>query len=70
MLYLHIETLQERSGPTIMIIDQQRHILMIKTTHASERWLACDKKHNYTKKRAKTQLTRTKKLIGSTWRAR
>jgi len=46
MLYLHIETSQERSGPTIMITDQQRLILMIKTSHASGRWLTCERKQN------------------------
>jgi len=46
MLYLHIETSQERSGSTIMITGQQRLVLMIKTRHASERWLTCERKHN------------------------
>jgi len=41
MLYLHIETSQEPSEPTIMITDQQRLILMIKMSHASGRELAC-----------------------------
>ena len=47
-----------------MITDKQRLILMIKTSHASERGLACNGKQKKTKKRAKTQLTRTEKLIG------
>jgi len=46
MLYLHIETSQERLGHTVMITDQQRIILMIKTMHESERGLTYDKKHN------------------------
>jgi len=37
MLYLNIETSQERSRHTVMIIDQHRLILMIKTSHASWR---------------------------------
>jgi len=45
MFYLHIETSQEQSGHTIMITDQQRLILINKTTHASERGLACNKKN-------------------------
>jgi len=53
-----------------MITDKQRLILMIKTSHASERGLACNGKQKKTKKRAKTQLTRTEKLIGLIWRAR
>jgi len=64
MLYLHIETSQERSGHTVMITDQQRLILMIKTLHASERGLVCNGKQKKTKKRAETQLTRIEKLIG------
>jgi len=64
MLYLHIETSQERSGHTVMITDQQRLILMIKTSHASGRGLACNRKQKRLKKRAETQLTRTEKLIG------
>jgi len=44
MLYLHIETSQERSGHTIMITDQQRLILVIKMSHASEKGLACNTK--------------------------
>jgi len=46
-----------------MITDQQRLILMIKMSHASGRELATKNKKK-TKKRAKTQLTRTEKLIG------
>jgi len=34
-----------------MITDQQTLILVIKTTHASRRWLTCERKLNYTKKR-------------------
>jgi len=52
MLYLHIETSQERSGHTVMITDQQRLILMIKTSHASERRLACNRKQKKTKKKS------------------
>jgi len=44
MLYLHIETSQERSGHTIMITDQQRLILINKMTHASSRVLTCNRK--------------------------
>jgi len=44
MLYLHIETSQEQSGHTVMITDQQRLILMIKTSHASGRGPACNRK--------------------------
>jgi len=51
-----------------MITDQQRLILMIKTSHANGRGLACNRKR--LKKRAETQLTRTEKLIGPIWRAR
>ena len=69
-LYLHIETSQERSGHTVMITDQQRLRLIIKTSHASGRGLACNRKQKKTKKRAETQLTRTEKLIGPIWRAR
>jgi len=47
-----------------MIIDQQRLILMIKTSHANGRGLACNRKQKKTKKIAETQLTRTEKLIG------
>jgi len=47
-----------------MITDQQRLILMIKMSHASGRELVCNKKPKKTKKRAETQLTQTKKLIG------
>jgi len=47
-----------------MIIDQQILILMIKTSHASERELAYNRKQKKTKRRAETQLTRTEKLIG------
>jgi len=43
MLYLHIGTSQERSGYSI-ITDQQILILIIETTHASGRWLTCNKK--------------------------
>jgi len=53
-----------------MITDQQRLILMIKMSHASGRGLACNRKQKKTKKRAKTQLTRTEKLIGPISRAR
>jgi len=69
MLYLPIETSQDRSGHTVMITDQHKLILMIKTSHASGRGLACNKKQKKTKKRAETQLTRTEKLIGPIWRA-
>jgi len=62
MLYLHIEISKERSGHTIMITDQQRLILVIKTSHASGRGLACNRKQKKTKK--ETQHTRTEKLIG------
>jgi len=51
MLYLHIETSQERSGHTIMITNQQRLILINKTTHASGRGLHATEK---TKKTAGT----------------
>jgi len=44
ILYLHIETSQERSGHTIMITYQQRLIPINKMTHASGRGLTCDKK--------------------------
>jgi len=44
MFYLHIETSQGQSGHTVMITDQQRLILMIKTSHASGKGLACNKK--------------------------
>jgi len=44
MFYLHIKTSQERSGHTVMSTDQQRLILMIKMTHASERGLTCNRK--------------------------
>ena len=65
MLYLNIETSQERSGYTVMITDQQRLILMIKTSHASGQGLACNKKQKKNiKKRTKTQLMRMEKLIG------
>jgi len=47
-----------------MITDQQRLILMIKMSHASGRELACNKKQKRQKKRTKTQLTQTEKLIG------
>jgi len=47
-----------------MITDQQRLILMIKTSHASRRELARNKKQKKTKKRAETQITQTEKLIG------
>jgi len=50
MLYLYIETSQERSGHTIMITDQQRLTLMIKTSHASRRRLTCNRKQKKTKK--------------------
>jgi len=40
MLYLHIETSQERSEHTIMIIDQQRLMLINKTD-------ACKRKKAY-----------------------
>jgi len=50
MLYLPIEISQEQSGHTIMITDQQRLILMIKTLHASGRGFACNKKQKKTKK--------------------
>jgi len=53
-----------------MIIDQQRLILMIKTSHASGRGLACNRKQKKTKKIAETQLTRMEKLIGPILRAR
>jgi len=46
MLYLHIETSQERLEHIIMIIDQQKLILMIKTRHASKRWPTCERKQN------------------------
>jgi len=36
MLYLYLGTTQERSGPTVMITDQPRLILMIKTSHATK----------------------------------
>ena len=45
-----------------MVTDQQRLILMIKTSHASGKGLACNRKR--LKKRAENQLTRTEKLIG------
>ena len=64
MFYLHIETSQERLGHTVMITDQQRLILMIITSHASEKGLACNRKQKKTKKIVETQLTRTEKLIG------
>jgi len=47
ILYLHLETPQERPGHTIMIIDQQRLILMIKT-HSSGKGLTCDRKREKT----------------------
>jgi len=50
MLYLHIETSQERSGHSGMINDQQRLILMIKTSQTSGRRLACNRKQKKTKK--------------------
>jgi len=52
MLYLHIETSQGRSGQTVMITDQERLILMIKTSHASGRGLACNRKQKRTKKKS------------------
>jgi len=57
MLYLHIETSQERLGHTVMNTNQQRLILMIEMSHASGRELACNKKQKKTKKRTETQLT-------------
>jgi len=46
-----------------MITDQQRLLLMIKTSHASGREFTCTGTTK-TKKRTETQLTRTEKLIG------
>jgi len=43
MFHLHIKTSQERSGHTIMTTDQQRLILINKTTHASEKGLHATK---------------------------
>jgi len=42
MLYLHIETSQERLGHTVMIIDQPRFISINKTTHARGREFTCN----------------------------
>ena len=64
MLYLHIETSQERSGHTVMIIDQQRLILMIKTSHASRRGLACNIKQKKTKKKSGNSTYANGEMIG------
>ena len=48
-----------------MITHQQRLILMIKTSHASGRGLACNKIQKRLKKRVETQLMRIEKLIGA-----
>jgi len=50
MLYLHIETSEERLGHTIIITDQQRLILIYKTTHASGRGLTCNRNQKRQKK--------------------
>jgi len=56
MLYLHIETSQERSGHIIMITDQWRLILINKTAHASERGLTCHRKQKRPKRQRKLNL--------------
>lgn len=48
-----------------MIIDRQRLKYKTKKTHVSKKRLTCNRKQKWTKKRTKTQLTQTEKLIYS-----
>jgi len=50
MLYLHIETSQERLGHIVMITDQQRLILMNKMMNVSKRELSATKNRNKPKR--------------------
>jgi len=47
-----------------MITDQQRLILMIKTSHASGRGLACNRKQKKTKKKSGNSTYANREMIG------